>query len=311
MLSRLVFRTARQFSTTRAARSAYQAVQRKTVADIRQLYEAKTPISVVTAWDALTGAITDKSGADITLVGDSFAMVALGYPDTNEISTEEMLTHVRAVRRGNAGLLLVADLPFGLYETLTAQAVETAIRFVKQGRAQAVKLEGGVDVADKVSAIVNSGVPVLGHVGLTPQRHHTMGGFKLQGNSADRAKDIIRDCEALEKAGAFGLVLECIPNKLAQLITNHIGIPTIGIGAGPYTSGQVLVLADLLTMNDPETSKHAKFVKPYMDFFSQAVSAVSQYKLEVRGGEFPNPDEHGYKMKGDVLREVRAWLDSK
>lgn len=300
----------RQFSLTLLARSAYVAAPRKTVGDIRLRYENNQPISVVTAWDYLSGSITNASDVDITLVGDSLAMVALGYPDTNEIGVEEMLYHVRAVTRGNHRSLIVADLPFGSYETSTEQAVGTAIRFVKEGRAQAIKLEGGVDVASKVAAIVDAGVPVLGHIGLTPQKHHTMGGFKLQGNSVSRGKAILHDCMALEEAGAFAVVLECIPNRLAELITSHVSIPTIGIGAGPHTSGQVLVMADLLQMNDPLRSRAAKFVKLYMDFFSQAQAAISAYKDDVSARTFPNPDTHGYKMKLDVLKELKEYANT-
>lgn len=292
-------------------RSSYTATPRTTLTDLRSLYETKKPITVVTAWDFLTGQIVDKAKADIALVGDSLAMVALGYPDTNEIELDEMLYHVRAVNRGNQSSFIVADMPFGTYEKSTEQAVETAIKVVKYGKAQAVKLEGGQEMADTVRAIVRAGVPVMGHIGLTPQKHHTLGGYKLQGNSAESARKLIDDGLALEDAGAFGMIVECVPNKLAGIVTEAIKIPTVGIGAGPYVSGQVLVLADMLQMNDPDNYKLAKFVKPYMRFFEDATKAVSQYKQDVVDKVFPNADQNGYKMKSEILRDARQYAESK
>lgn len=311
MFLKNLLRAARCFSVTPAARSSYASASRKTLSDLRSLYESNTPISVVTAWDFLTGQIVDKSQADIALVGDLLAMVALGYPDTNEIELEEMLYHARAVNRGNDSSFIVADMPFGTYETSPAQAVETAIRVVKHGKAQAVKLEGGQEMAETVKAIVGAGVPVMGHIGLTPQKHHTLGGYKLQGNNVASAHKLIDDSLALQEAGAFSLILECVPSKLAGVATETVNIPTIGIGAGPYVSGQVLVLADMLKMNDPEQYKLAKFVKPYMNFFEDAVSAVSQYKAEVVDRLFPDADQHGYRMKSEVLRDIRQYAESK
>lgn len=292
-------------------RSSYTATPRTTLTDLRSLYETKKPITVVTAWDFLTGQIVDKAKADIALVGDSLAMVALGYPDTNEIELDEMLYHVRAVNRGNQSSFIVADMPFGTYEKSTEQAVETAIKVVKYGKAQAVKLEGGQEMADTVRAIVRAGVPVMGHIGLTPQKHHTLGGYKLQGNSAESARKLIDDGLALEDAGAFGMIVECVPNKLAGIVTEAVKIPTVGIGAGPYVSGQVLVLADMLQMNDPDNYKLAKFVKPYMRFFEDATKAVSQYKQDVVDKVFPNADQNGYKMKSEILRDARQYAESK
>lgn len=311
MLLRRLIQTARYFSVAPAIRSSYVAAPRKTLTDLRSLYESKTPISVVTAWDFLTGQIVDKSKADMALVGDSLAMVALGYPDTNEIELEEMLYHIRAVNRGNESSFIVADMPFGTYETAPAQAVETAIRIVKYGKAQAVKLEGGQEMAATVRDIVKAGVPVMGHIGLTPQKHHTLGGYKLQGNNAESAHKLIDDALALQEAGAFSMILECVPSKLAEVVTQTVKIPTIGIGAGPYVSGQVLVLADMLQMNDPEKYKLAKFVKLYMSFFDDASEAVSNYKKDVVEGNFPNADQHGYKIKSDILREARRYAETK
>lgn len=311
MFLRRTVQAARRFSMSPTYRSSYVAAPRKTLTDLRSQYEAKAPISVVTAWDFLTGQIVEKSQADVALVGDSLAMVALGYPDTNEIELEEMLYHIRAVNRGNASSFIVADMPFGTYETSTKQAVETAIKIVKHGKAQAVKLEGGQEMADTIKSIVTAGVPVMGHIGLTPQKHHTLGGYKLQGNSVEGARKLIDDALALQEAGAFSMILECIPSKLAEVVTQTVKIPTVGIGAGPHVSGQVLVLADMLQMNDPEKYKLAKFVKLYMSFFENATEAVSQYRADVSEGVFPNADEHGYKIKKDILKAARAYAETK
>lgn len=298
------FFSRRFLSCSLAQKSAYISAPRKTLADIAGLYEEKTPITVITAWDSILGHLADSSGIDITLVGDSLAMVALGYEDTNEIGLQEMLFHAKAVSRGNHTSLIVADVPFGTFEQSPSQALETAIKFVKEGRVQAVKIEGGEAMAPTIKTIVLAGVPVMGHVGLTPQKHNAFGGYKLQGNNVDTAKQILQDCKALEKAGVFAIVLECVPNKLAELATNSVNVPTIGIGAGPLVSGQVLVTADLLGMND---KKPAKFVKKYMDFYSEATAAVSKYRDDVKSGVFPDANEHGYKMKSEVLQQVRQF----
>lgn len=309
MLSRnVIFRNLRKFSTASVLRSSYSAASRKTLADIRNLYLEKKPIAVVTAWDYITGQITDKCEIDIALVGDSLAMVALGYDDTNEIELEELIYHAKAVSRGNKKSFLVADMPFGSFEASDSQAIQTAVRFVKNGRVQAVKIEGGIEAADKIAKIVKLGIPVMGHVGLTPQKHNSFGGYKLQGNSVERACEILDDCVALQKAGVFAIVLECIPNKLAETITGALNIPTIGIGAGPATSGQVLVMADMLGMGE---GRPAKFVKKYMGFFEEATKSVDRYKMEVQKRSFPDADVHGYKMKSEVLQAVRKYAEEK
>lgn len=302
-----MFRVAiRRFSGARTSFSAYTQQPRKTLAHINELYASKQPISVVTAWDYLTGQLTEKADIDITLVGDSLAMVALGYEDTNEILLDEFLYHVRAVARGNRTLFIVADVPFGTFETSDAEALRTAITLVKKGRAQGVKIEGGQHTAGTIRKIVDAGVPVIGHVGLAPQKHNTTGGYKLQGNSETSAIQILEDCKALEEAGVFALLLECVPNKFAELVTSLVSVPVIGIGAGPHVSGQVLVMADMLGMSDRTP---AKFVKKYLDFYLDSQKALEQYKADLSDGSFPNPDVHGYKMKSDVLRQVKAYLE--
>lgn len=292
----------RFFSSLPPRHSAYSARPRNTISTIYSKYQARQPISVVTAWDHITGKIAEKADMDIALVGDSLAMVALGYEDTNEIGLDEFLYHTKAVARGNTSSLLVADVPFGTFESSDAQAIATCVKLVKQGRVQAVKIEAGLESAERVKKIVGAGIPVVGHVGLAPQKHHTTGGYKVQGTTLEGAQRILDDCKALEAAGCFALLVECVPNKLAQLITARVSIPTIGIGAGPFVSGQVLVMADMLGMNDRQP---AKFVKRYMDFELDAVLALNTYKSDLESGAFPDENVHGYKMKSAVLQALQ------
>lgn len=290
----------RSFSCARAAFLAHGALKRRTLLDIQKSYMDKKPIAMVTAYDYLTGKFAETADIDINLVGDSLAMTALGYEDTNEITLEEFMFHTRAVTRGNRRSFMVADLPFGYHEKSPEQAIETAILLVKNARIQGVKIEGGKESVNTIRRLVEVGIPVMGHVGLTPQRHNAMGGFKLQGSSLERALEIYHDCLALQEAGVFLVVLECIPNKLAEYITSRLSVPTIGIGAGPGCSGQVLVIADLLGMGHPEETHRPKFVKQYADVFTTATGALEQYKKDLDEGVFPNADEHGYKMKREA-----------
>lgn len=264
---------------------------------------------MVTSHDFITAKFAEKADIDINLVGDSLAMVALGYPDTNEISFEEFMFHVKSVSRGNSKSLLIADLPFGSYEISSDQALQTSINMIKLGKVQGIKLEGGAEVVPTVSRIVDAGIPVMGHVGLTPQRHNTLSGFKLQGNTVEGAMKIIQDCLKLQQAGVFSIVLECIPNKLASLITEKLSIPTIGIGAGPSCSGHVLVMADLLGMNGHKDSVKSKFVKEYTNIYESSVDALQKYKQEINSGEYPNADIHGYKIKKDTLDQIKEQMN--
>lgn len=296
----------RYFSFSARVNSAHIAKSRKTLLDIRAKYDTKQPISVVTSHDYITGKMTEKANVDITLIGDSLAMTTLGYDDTNELPFDEYLYHVKSVLRGNASSLLIGDLPFGSFEQSIDQAVASSTKLIKEGKIQGIKLEGGQpSIIPTVTKLIDIGIPVMGHVGLTPQKHNTFGGFKLQGTTVDNSLQIYQQCLNLQKAGAFAIVLECIPNKLAQFITDNLSIPTIGIGAGPYCSGQVLVIADMLGMMDPEDFHTAKFVKKYANFFDQGVTAIESYNRDLVDGGFPLEGEHGYKMKGDVLREFR------
>lgn len=281
---------------------------RNTLNTINQLYETKTPISMITSHDFITAKFAEAADIDINLIGDSLAMVALGYEDTNEILFDEFLYHVKAVSRGNKTSLLIADLPFGSYEISPDQAVESAIKMIQKGRVQGIKLEGGQEMVPTVSRIVQAGIPVMGHVGLTPQRHNSHSGFKLQGNTVESAYSIYQDCLALQEAGVFSIVLECVPNKIAEIITSNLKVPTIGIGAGPHCSGHVLVIADLLGMNGSKDEKKLKFVKEYMNLYDSAVDSLKQYKSDMKTGMYPDPETHGFKVKKDVLAEFRLKI---
>lgn len=301
----------RNFSSTyRKCLSFKHSITRNTLAHIANLYRNKQPISMVTSHDFITAQFVEKADIDINLIGDSLAMVALGYDDTNEIDFNEFLYHVRAVSRGNTKSLLIADLPFGSYETSPEKALETSIKMVKIGRVQGIKLEGGKEIVGTISKITGAGIPVIGHVGLTPQRHNSLSGFKLQGNSVESALRIYEDCLALQDAGVFSIVLECIPNKLSEIITSKLKVPTIGIGAGPHCSGQVLVMADMLGMNGPSTDEKSKFVKEYTNLYEPAVAALKSYKQELLNKQYPNADLHGYKMKRDVLEDVKKAINN-
>ncbi|KAG7194766.1 uncharacterized protein KQ657_004446 [Scheffersomyces spartinae] len=291
--------------------SSHKTQSRKTLVDIHKLYGNKTPILMVTSYDYITGKYAASAGVDINLIGDSLAMTCLGYEDTNQLPFEEFLYHVKAVERGDKQSFIVADLPFGTYEASPEKALETSVQLIKEGRIQAVKLEGGhPSMISNISKIIDSGIPVMGHVGLTPQRHNVLGGFKLQGTDTNRALQIYEECVLLQKAGCFAIVLECIPNRLAEYITSKLSIPTIGIGAGPHCSGQVLVMADLLGMLDDESHPPAKFVKKYASFSSEAVKAIQQYRSDLKG-VFPQEDIHGYKMKRDALLEFKRQVDDR
>jgi 3-methyl-2-oxobutanoate hydroxymethyltransferase len=259
-------------------------------------------ISMVTAYDAGQAALVDEAGVDAILVGDSVANVVHGHETTLPITLEEMLLHTRAAARGRRRALLVGDMPFLSYQAEAAEAVRNAGRFLKEGGADCVKLEGGLEVAETVRAIVAAGIPVMGHVGLTPQSVHAFGGYKVQGKDARRAQEILDGARALEAAGAFSVVLECVPTAVAQMVTQAIAIPTIGIGAGPFCDGQVLVLHDLLGLT---RRRLPRFVKRYEALADKAVIALRTFKEEVEGGRFPGA-EHGYGIDDEELKKLRA-----
>src|SRR3954451_22888199 len=271
------------------------------LAEMRALGE---PIVMVTAYDHPSAVVAEEAGVDVVLVGDSAANNVLGYPDTVPVTVEELLMLSAAVRRGLRTPLLVGDLPFGSYEASDAQAIATAHRFVKEAGCDAVKLEGGGAMAERARAIVRAGVPVMGHVGLTPQTATSLGGYRAQGRTAARARQGLEDALALQEAGCFAIVFESIPAEVTDVIMQHMEIPVIGIGAGPSTDGQVLVLHDLLGIHD---GFKPKFVKRYADVKTEMVRGVREYADDVRTRRFPTA-EHTYGIAPEELDRLRAQL---
>ncbi len=232
--------------------------------------------------------LVDESEIEIVLVGDSLGMVSLGYSSTLPVTMREMLHHTKAVSRGVKQALVVADMPFGSYQESAEKAVRNARRFVQEANADAVKLEGGASVSNQVKAIIRAGISVMGHLGMTPQSLTQLGGYKVQGRSKSDAAQILHDAVSLERAGVFSIVLECVPLALAKQITNRLKIPAIGIGAGPHTDGQVLVLYDLLGF---ESNVHPRFVRRYADFDRLSRKAIAGFKSDVQAGKFPSKEE--------------------
>ena len=278
--------------------------ERVTATAVRAMKARGERVVMLTAYDTPTARLLDAAGVDIILVGDSLAMVALGYETTLPVTLEEMLHHTRAVARGAARALVVGDLPFLSYQVSREEALRSAGRMLKEGNAQAVKLEGGLEVAGTVAALVEAGIPVMGHIGLTPQAVHRMGGYKVQGRSADAAARLVQDAVALERAGAFSLVLEGLPWQVAGAVTEAVSIPTIGIGAGPRCDGQVLVTNDLLGLFDEFTPK---FVKRYANLRETLLQAFGQFREEVRSGSFPGP-EHSFSLEAGEAEKLRRLL---
>ena len=265
-----------------------------TIHDFRRLKEAGEKIAVVTAYDATAARLVDLAGADAVLVGDSLGMVVQGHDSTLPVTLDQMIYHSAAVRRGlaraSARPHLVGDLPFGSYQASVDDAVKSAVRLAAEGGVEAVKLEGGADYVEVIRRIVRAGVPVMGHIGLTPQSVHKMGGYVVQGKDSDKAQQLLRDARALEAAGCYAVVLECIPAELARIITAQLRIPTIGIGAGPHCDGQVLVLTDLLGMDPSFTPR---FVKRFAEVGEAMRGAVAAYVGEVKSRTFPD-DAHSF-----------------
>jgi len=262
------------------------------------------PIAMVTAYDYPSAQAAEAAGVDVVLVGDSGAMTVLGYPSTVPVSVDEMLMLSAAARRGLTTPLLVGDLPFGSYEASNEQAIATAQRFVKEAGCDAVKLERGGTSVERAAAIVGAGIPVMGHVGLTPQTATALGGYRSQGRTADRALDVVRDALALQEAGCFALVFEAVPSALTELAMPKIDIPVIGIGAGPDTDGQVLVFHDLLGIYDGHAPR---FVKRYGNVRQAMVDGLVAYIDDVRERRYPEP-EHGYTMAPDEAARLRDLL---
>lgn len=273
---------------------------KNTTTSIMQMKNSGHRISMLTAYDYTTARLLDEAGVNTILVGDSLGNVILGYEDTISVTVEDMIHHSAAVARGAKNALVVTDLPFMSYQTSVYDAVVNAGRLMKEGRAGAVKLEGGKEVCPQIKAIVSAGIPVVAHLGLTPQSINTFGGFKVQGKTEAAAKKLIEDAKAVEAAGAFLLVLECVPAKLAKLVTESINIPTIGIGAGAGCDGQVLVIYDMLGMF---SDFKPKFVKHFANAGDVIREAVKTYIAEIDDGTFP-AEEHCYKIDDEVIDKL-------
>jgi 3-methyl-2-oxobutanoate hydroxymethyltransferase len=278
------------------------AVTLSTLAGKKALGE---PIAMVTAYDYPSAQVAEAAGVDIVLVGDTGAQVELGYPSTVPVTLDEMLVLAAAVRRGLTTPLLVGDLPFGTYEVSNEVAVASAQRYVKEAGCDTVKLERGGTSADRARAIVDAGIPVMGHVGLTPQTATALGGYRSQGRTAERALEVAREALALQEAGCFAIVFEAIPSDLTAAIMPRLEVPVIGIGAGPATDGQVLVLHDLLGIYD---GRVGRFVKRYADIKQQMIEGVRAFAEDVRERRYPEP-EHGYTMAPDEIERMQSLLD--
>ena len=263
------------------------------------------PIVMVTAYDYPGAQVAEEAGVDIVLVGDSGAMTVLGYPSTVPVTIEEMLTLCSAVRRGLTTPLLVGDLPFASYEASNEQAILTAQRFVKEAGCDAVKLERGGSSVERAGAIVSAGIPVMGHVGLTPQTATALGGYRSQGRTAERALEVARDALALQDAGCFSIVFEAVPSPFTEAVHPHLEVPVIGIGAGPSTDGQVLVFHDLLGIFDGHA---ARFVKRYAEIRQAMIDGVAAYAEDVRRRRYPE-EQHGYTMAPDEAARLEELLE--
>ena len=279
---------------------------RVTIPEIRKMKARGIPIPMLTAYDAVTARLVEEAEIPLILVGDSLGMVVLGYADTTAVTMDDMLHHVKAVMRGSKRALVVADMPFMSYHVSVERALENAARFVQEAGTQAVKLEGGQAIAHTIRRMVAAGIPVMGHVGLTPQQVLNLGGYRVQGRSLEAAEQILKDALAVEAAGCFAVVLECIPAELARLITETLEIPTIGIGAGPDCDGQVQVIHDLLGWIPDFTPKHAK---RYADLGEVIRGAARKYAEEVRGRQFFTA-ERGVPLDEAVIRSLKDRLSA-
>jgi len=275
---------------------------RVTITEIEEMKPKKEKIPMLTAYDYVTAKMIDEAGVPSILVGDSLGMVMLGYESTIPVTMDEMIHHTKAVVKGARRALIVGDMPFMTYNISIPDALRNAARFIQEGGAQAVKLEGGEDVADTVRRLVGCGIPVMGHIGLTPQSVHQLGGFKVRGKGLEEARKLLNEAHILEEAGAFAVVLECIPAPLSKLITQKLAIPTIGIGAGPDCDGQVQVISDLLGLYTDFVPKHAK---QYARLAGEIKSAVSTYVSEVKSRGFPTM-EQSYTMDTGLIKHLKA-----
>ncbi len=264
------------------------------------LKKGREKIVGITAYDYITAKLAESVGLDFILIGDSASMVVLGHPDTYPITLEEMLILCQAVSRGAPNTLRIGDLPFLSYQVSIESALLNAGRFIKEGRCHAVKIEGGLEVVETVSALVRAGIPVVAHIGVTPQRSLDLGGLKARGKDLETAKELLDSALALESAGAFAVILECVPSEISRVITQRLRIPTIGIGAGPYTDGQILVFHDVVGLF-PEM--RPKFVKNYTEGFQIFAEALKNYQREVKEGLFPE-EKHSFRVDSEVLKAL-------
>ncbi len=273
---------------------------KKTVATFKEAKINNKKLSMVTAYDYSMAKLVDEGGIDGILVGDSLGMVTLGYENTLAVTIDDMIHHTKAVSRGANNALVVADMPFLSYHISIEESIKNAGRLIKEGDAHAVKLEGGRDVIDKVEGIVKAQIPVMGHIGLTPQSINMFGGFKVQGKTIEQIQNLIDDAKCLEEAGVFAIVLECIPEKISKIITESVSIPTIGIGAGKYCDGQILVINDMLGMYSDFTPK---FVKQYKNLKEDINEAINNYIKDIKTGAFPE-EKHSFKIDEQILDKL-------
>jgi len=275
---------------------------RVTIIDIKEMKQKKEKIPMLTAYDYVTAKMVDEAGVPLILVGDSLGMVMLGYESTIPVTMDEMIHHTKAVVRGARQALIIGDMPFMTYHTSISDALHNAAVFIQEGGAQAVKLEGGEVVAEQVRRLVDCGIPVMGHIGVTPQSMHQLGGFKVRGKVVEEAKKLLNDASILEEAGAFAIVLECTPAPLSKLITQKLTIPTIGIGAGPDCDGQVQVISDILGLYTEFVPKHAK---RYAKLAGEIKTAVADYVSEVKALSFPTA-EQSYTMDESLIKQLTS-----
>ncbi len=278
--------------------------QKTTILDIKNAKTENRKLVMVTAYDYPFGLMADEAGVDIALVGDSLGMVVMGLESTVEVTMEDMIHHIKAVVRGCKGPMVIGDMPFMSYNISIEQAVTNAGRLIKEGGCDAIKLEGGVNFAETVGRIVRAGIPVQGHIGLTPQTATALGGFKMQGKDADAALAIIEDAKALEAAGVFSIIIEAVPAPLGKLVAETVSVPVIGIGAGPDVDGQVLVTHDMVGLFDRFTPK---FVKQYTKIRPTIIQAIEAYGEDVKKGAFPAA-EHSFSMPEETLARLRASM---
>ena len=285
------------------SKNTYDRVKKISVRDIISMKQRKEKVSVLTAYDYATALICDKSGVDILLVGDSAGMVMLGYSNTTLVSMEEMLLFCKAVSRATKRAMIIADMPFGSYQSNVSDAIKNAIQFIKAG-CDAVKLEGGIEVVETIRAIVNAGIPVMGHIGLKPQTCSLWDGYKLQGKTKNSALKIISDAKSLEKAGVFSIVMELVVSEVTEIVSQNISVPIIGIGSGSSCDGQVLVVHDMLGIYE---DIRPKFVKRYGEFSKLIQAAISQYTTDVKSSKFPE-EQNIFHMSSEEFKELNKIL---